>query len=213
MNNVSDYFPDLTPWQIEKFDAMPDLYQLWNGQINVISRKDMDQFFVRHLLHSLTIAKKFSFSPGVKILDIGTGGGFPGIPLAIMYPETEFWLVDSVNKKTIVAENVREALGLDNVVVINERVETLQEHFDFIVSRAVAPLPKLIGWTKHLLLKGFDRDAENGYICLKGGDLEEEIKESKSKCLTFLLSDIFNDPFFETKKMLYLPKSGLGKRG
>ena len=212
MKSVTDFFSDLTPWQIEKFNQLPALYDEWNSQINVISRKDMDQFFERHLLHSLTIAKKFKFSPGVKILDIGTGGGFPGIPLAIMYPETEFWLVDSVNKKTIVAENVREALQLENVVVINERVETLQEHFDFIVSRAVAPLPKLIGWTKHLLLKGFDRDTENGYICLKGGDLDAEIKESKSKCRTFLLSEIFEDPFFETKKMLYLPKSGLGKR-
>ncbi len=213
MSKVATYFPQLTAKQVSQFEKLPEIYAEWNAQINVISRKDMDHFFERHVLHSLSIAKQFSFSKGVSILDIGTGGGFPGIPLAIFFPEVNFVLADSIGKKTKVAQAAAEALGLKNVEVINARVETLNRKFDFIVSRAVAPLSKLLGWTKNQLEKGFDIELEHGFICIKGGDLEEEIKESKSTCRVFELSDWFEDPFFETKKLLYLPKSGIGKGG
>ncbi|MFT6500275.1 MAG: 16S rRNA (guanine527-N7)-methyltransferase [Crocinitomicaceae bacterium] len=207
MNNTSlitKYFPDLTPKQIEQFDKLGDLYQHWNEQINVISRKDTENFYERHVLHSLAIINVIKFKDGTKILDTGTGGGFPGIPLAILFPECDFLLVDSVGKKIKVVKEVAEALGLKNVRGTHERAENIDEQFDFIVSRAVTAMPKFIGWTKGQFLKKNNNDLKNGILYLKGGDLTEEMAPVMKAVQIFDIKDKFEEEFFETKKVVYV---------
>ena len=207
MNNTSlitKYFPDLAPKQIDQFDKLGDLYQHWNEQINVISRKDTKNFYERHILHSLAIINVIKFKDGTKILDIGTGGGFPGIPLAIMFPECDFLLVDSVGKKIKVVKEITEALGLKNVRGAHERAENIDEQFNFIVSRAVTAMPKFIGWTKGQFLKKNNNDLKNGILYLKGGDLAEEMAPVKKAIQIFDIKNKFEEEFFETKKVVYV---------
>lgn len=201
---ISQYFPELTEDQIKKFEALKGLYLHWNDQINVISRKDTDQFYVRHVLHSLAIAKVQPFKPGSKVIDIGTGGGFPGIPLAIMFPETDFLLVDSIGKKIKVVNEIAGELGLKNVTAIHERAEKVKGEFDFIVSRAVTAMPKFLQWTKGKFSKVDNHELKNGILYLKGGDLTEEMAPVKKAIQYFDIKDFFEDDFFETKKVVYV---------
>src|SRR5690606_9371462 len=180
------------------------LYQDWNLKINVVSRKDIEELYLRHVLHSLGISKFINFNDGSKILDVGTGGGFPGIPLAIMYPECSFHLVDSIAKKIKVVDEVVEGLGLENVKTTNSRVEDIPGHYDFVISRAVAAMPTFVHWTKGKIAKEQKHTIKNGILYLKGGDLEEELKEYKNIQI-HNLSDYFSEAFYETKKLVYLP--------
>ncbi len=204
MNEIIQYFPDLSPKQIEQFEALQGLYEEWNAQINVISRKDMDQFYTRHVLHSLGIAKAMKFVDGSKILDIGTGGGFPGIPLAILYPACRFTLVDSIGKKIKVVKEVATALGLENVEAYHERAEKVKGSFDFVVSRAVTAMPSFLPWCQNKFAKAQKNRFPNGILYLKGGDLTEELKPIKRGIDIFELSSFFKDEFFETKKVVYV---------
>ncbi|MBD0778501.1 16S rRNA (guanine(527)-N(7))-methyltransferase RsmG [Maribacter sp. ANRC-HE7] len=201
---VFKYFPNLTDNQQYQLKKLEDLYKDWNLKINVVSRKDIEELYLRHVLHSLGIAKVQMFKPGSEILDVGTGGGFPGIPLAILFPESKFTLVDSIGKKIKVVEEVVEGLQLENVTPVNSRVEELDKQFDFIVSRAVAVMPTFVHWVKGKIKKESVHDRRNGILYLKGGDLAEELKNYKS-AQTFELSDYFTEDFFETKKIVYLP--------
>lgn len=201
---ILHYFPDLTPIQKKQLSQLKDIYFHWNEQINVISRKDTDNFYERHVLHSLAIAKVISFKPGTRILDIGTGGGFPGIPLAILFPESTFVLVDSIGKKIKVVNEVALELKLTNVTGIHERAEKIPEQFDFVVSRAVTAMPKFIGWTKNSFLKKNNNSFKNGIFYLKGGDLSEEMAPVKKAVQYFAISDFFPEEFFETKKIVYV---------
>lgn len=201
---VFKYFPNLTDNQQYQFEKLEDLYKDWNLKINVVSRKDIEELYLRHVLHSLGIAKVQMFKPGSEILDVGTGGGFPGIPLAILFPESKFTLVDSIGKKIKVVEEVVEGLQLENVTPVNSRVEALDKQFDFIVSRAVAVMPTFVHWVKGKIKKESVHERRNGILYLKGGDLTEELKNYKS-AQTFELSDYFTEDFFETKKIVYLP--------
>jgi len=201
---IRKYFPNLTPDQLEKFGKLEDLYKDWNLKINVVSRKDIDELYIRHVLHSLGIARLQQFKDGSRIMDVGTGGGFPGIPLAILFPEVQFTLVDSIGKKIKVVNEVSEGLGLTNVRTFNQRVEEIQEQFDFIVSRAVAAMPTFVHWTKGKIAKENKHDRRNGIIYLKGGDLEEELQAYRT-AEVYELSDYFEESFFETKKLVYLP--------
>lgn len=198
------YFPDLTTTQKQQFERLPGLYELWNNQINVISRKDIDQLFERHVLHSLGIAKVMPFLPGEKVLDVGTGGGFPGIPLAIMFPETQFFLVDSIGKKIKVVLEVAKALGLQNVRAAHVRAEQVDEKFDFVVSRAVTRLKDFHPWIKNKYNKQSKNTLPNGLLYLKGGDLTEELAESGLKVRQFYLKDFFKEEFFDTKQVIYV---------
>ena len=198
------YFPDLTITQKQQFDRLPELYELWNNQINVISRKDIDQLFERHVLHSLGIAKVMPFLPGEKVLDVGTGGGFPGIPLAIMFPETQFFLVDSIGKKIKVVQEVANALELKNVRAAHVRAEQVDEKFDFVVSRAVTRLKDFHPWIKNKYNKQSKNALPNGLLYLKGGDLSEEIAESGLKVQQYYLKDFFKEEFFDTKQVIYV---------
>lgn len=204
MELILKYFPNLTEDQIIKFKKLESLYKDWNLKINVVSRKDIDELYLRHVLHSLGIAKVMPFNPGAKILDVGTGGGFPGIPLAIMFPECSFHLVDSIAKKLKVVDEVIEGLGLTNVKTTHSRVEEINETFDFIVSRAVAAMPTFVHWTKGKIAKNQNHEFKNGIFYLKGGDLSEELKDYKTAKI-YNLSDYFDEDFFETKKVVYLP--------
>jgi 16S rRNA (guanine527-N7)-methyltransferase len=201
---IKEYFPDLTDDQYSKFELMESLYKDWNLKINVVSRKDIDEIYLRHVLHSLGIAKIQQFQPGTKILDVGTGGGFPGIPLAILFPETNFHLVDSIGKKMKVVNEVVEGLGLTNVKTTNARVEEVKGSYDFIVSRAVAAMPTFVHWTKGKIAKKSQHELKNGILYLKGGDLTEELQDYP-KAVVYKLSDYFKEVFFETKKVVYLP--------
>jgi 16S rRNA (guanine527-N7)-methyltransferase len=201
---VLKYFPDLTPEQKEQFERLEGLYGEWNAQINVISRKDTENFYERHVLHSLAISKVMPFADGSKILDIGTGGGFPGIPLAILYPNCHFFLVDSIGKKIKVVNEVASALGLKNVRSSHDRAENIKEEFDFIVSRAVTAMPKFIAWTKGKFLKKNNNPLKNGILYLKGGDLKEEMASVKKAVQYFDLTDFYSEEFFETKKVVYV---------
>ena len=201
---ISRYFPDLTEKQQKQFKLLKGLYQEWNAQINVISRKDEDDFYLHHVLHSLTISKIINFQSGTRVLDIGTGGGFPGIPLAILFPDTQFVLVDSIGKKIKVVNGITESLGLTNVQGIHERVEKIPGQFDFILSRAVAPLADLLFWTKDKLNPENNNELSNGWICLKGGDLTDELSKIKKHIRSYSISDWFDEPFFETKKIIYV---------
>lgn len=204
MEQILHYFPDLTPLQKEQFAQLYDLYSDWNAKINVISRKDIDELYTRHVLHSLGIAKVMAFKPGAAVMDVGTGGGFPGIPLAILFPETNFYLIDVIAKKIKVVNEVATALGLKNVKAEQKRAETVNEEFDFIVSRAVTNMPDFVKWVKDKTKKDSVHDFKNGILYLKGGDLTEELAVYQTVQL-FDLSDYFSDEFFETKKVVYLP--------
>lgn len=204
MELILKYFPDLTDTQIKQFEALEGLYKDWNAKINVVSRKDIDELYLRHVLHSLGIAKVIKFADNSSILDVGTGGGFPGVPLAIMFPECKFHLVDSINKKLKVINAVCEAIELTNVKTTHSRVEAIDETFDFIVSRAVTAMPEFTKWVKGKIAKKQQNAFKNGILYLKGGDLTEELKQYKN-VKAFLLSDYFEEEFFDTKKVIYLP--------
>jgi 16S rRNA (guanine527-N7)-methyltransferase len=204
MEIIHKYFKDLTATQIEQFSKLQELYKDWNLKINVVSRKDIDELYLRHVLHSLAIAKLVQFKSGSKVLDVGTGGGFPGIPLAILFPETQFHLVDSIGKKIKVVNEVAEGLGLTNVKTTNGRVEEkVKDTYDFIVSRAVAQMETFVRWTKGKISKKQNHDLKNGILYLKGGDLTEELKLYTSATI-YDLTDYFEEDFYETKKLVHL---------
>ncbi|MGI0107779.1 16S rRNA (guanine(527)-N(7))-methyltransferase RsmG [Salinimicrobium sp. WS361] len=204
MELLEKYFSNFSKDQKNKFSKLQELYQDWNLKINVVSRKDIDELYLRHVLHSLGIAKVQEFLPGTSILDVGTGGGFPGIPLAILHPETNFHLVDSIGKKIKVVNEVVEGLGLKNVHTTNARVEEVPGHYDFIVSRAVAAMPTFVHWTTGKIAKQSKHELKNGILYLKGGDLSEELADYP-KAVIYELPDFFEEDFFETKKVVHLP--------
>jgi 16S rRNA (guanine527-N7)-methyltransferase len=208
MDTITKYFEDFSETQTKQFGLLKELYHEWNGKINVISRKDMDNFYLHHVLHSLSIAANFSFLPGQSIMDLGCGGGFPGIPLAIFFPETNFHLVDSINKKLTVVQEIATAAGVKNITVQHTRAEDIKNRkFDAVVSRAVAPLKDLWNWSRPLIKKSANHSAENpnGLICLKGGDLTQEIQESNCKPFVWEVDKIFPEEFFKEKFLLYQP--------
>ncbi len=204
MELVLKYFPDLSPLQIEQFTKLEGLYQDWNLKINVVSRKDIDELYLRHVLHSLAIAKVVDFKDETSLMDVGTGGGFPGIPLAILFPECEFNLVDSINKKLNVVRDVVAGLEIENVKVTHSRVEDVNETYDFIISRAVAAMPTFVRWTKGKVAKTQQNKIKNGILYLKGGDLTEELQDYQTTTI-YNLSDFYEEDFFETKKIVHLP--------
>ncbi|AFL80029.1 16S rRNA m(7)G-527 methyltransferase [Aequorivita sublithincola DSM 14238] len=204
MDLILKYFPQLTDIQKNQFHKLQELYEDWNLKINVVSRKDIDELYIRHVLHSLGIAKVQPFLPGSKILDVGTGGGFPGIPLAILYPEVNFHLVDSIGKKIKVVDEVVEGLQLENVKTTNARVEEVSGKYDFIVSRAVAQMETFVHWVNDKIAKKSIHDRKNGILYLKGGDLSEELKVYRNASV-FPLNDFFEEDFYETKSVVYLP--------
>lgn len=205
MLKILKYFPNLTPEQLKCFEKMAPLYRDWNEKINVISRKDIDSLYEKHVLHALSIAKIISFRPGTKILDVGTGGGFPGIPLAILFPTSQFVLIDSIGKKIKVVQAVAEELGLKNVTALHTRVEDVKEEFDFVISRAVTAFPAFVSLVKKNISRKPLNSLPNGIIYLKGGDFQEEIKDFTRLVEISEISNFFNEPFFETKKVIYLP--------
>ncbi len=204
MEYIRTYFPDLTEEQENQFKKIAELYKDWNQKINVVSRKDIDEIYLRHVLHSLAISKFISFKPGSKIIDVGTGGGFPGIPLAVLFPEVEFTLVDSIGKKIKVVNEVVEGLELKNVTSINDRVENVKGHYDFIISRAVAAMPTFVHWVKGKIAKNSLHSIKNGIIYLKGGDLTDELQPYRNVKI-IPITDYFKEDFFQTKKIVYLP--------
>lgn len=206
MNSIKKYFPNLTEVQLQQFSQLEELYSFWNAQINVISRKDVDNFYERHVLHALAIAKIITFKPETKILDVGTGGGFPGIPLAILFPETDFLLVDSIGKKIKVVNEVALALGLTNVKGVHQRAEKVKGNFDFVISRAVTRMNKFVPWVINKFKSHSQNTLPNGIIYLKGGDLNEELNEVKfkHKPTVYKISDYFEGEFFETKKIVHV---------
>ena len=206
MDKILKYFPDLTPKQKEQFLKMEELYKDWNLKINVVSRKDIEELYLRHVLHSLAIAKVLSFEPGAKVLDVGTGGGFPGIPLAILFPETNFHLVDSIGKKILVVNEVVEGLGLTNVKTSHKRVEEIKDKYDFVVSRAVAQMDTFVHWVKGKTHEKHQHILTNGILYLKGGDLEEELQNFPD-AEVIPIEFLFDEEFFETKSVVYLPLS------
>jgi 16S rRNA (guanine527-N7)-methyltransferase len=204
VQQILKYFPNLTEAQIEHFKQLKSLYNDWNLKINVVSRKDIDELYIRHVLHSLGIAKVMQFVPGANVLDVGTGGGFPGIPLAILFPETNFVLVDAIGKKIKVVQEVIDGLGLTNVSAKHMRVEDVDMKFDFIVSRAVAAMPTFVRWTKGKILKKQKHVLKNGILYLKGGDLSEELSTFE-RATIYNLPDYFDESFYATKKVVHLP--------
>jgi len=207
MDDVSlifKYFDDLTELQKNQISSLGSHYQEWNEKINVISRKDMDHFYERHVLHSLAIARIITFNPGTKILDVGTGGGFPGIPLAILFPDSQFHLVDSIGKKIKVVEQVIDSIGLQNATTEQIRAENVKEQYDFIISRAVTRMAPFYQWIKGKVSSNSFNDLKNGILYLKGGDLEEETKELNRPYQSFNLKDSFTEEFFESKKVIYV---------
>lgn len=205
MDQIIKYFPELSQRQREQFAAMVPLYEDWNSKINLISRKDMDNFVEHHVLHSLAIAKVQPFKSMSEILDVGTGGGFPGIPLAIMFPDARFYLIDSIGKKIKVVQDVIEKLELKNCRAEQIRAEQVDGDFDFIVSRAVTALPEFVGWVRGKVSKTNYHKLRNGILYLKGGDLEEELRSLKRHPRIYEIGDFFEEEFFETKKVIYLP--------
>jgi 16S rRNA (guanine527-N7)-methyltransferase len=204
MEEILKYFPDINDEQRAQFEKLGELYQDWNAKINVISRKDIESLYVKHVLHSLAIAKVQPFTAGTTILDVGTGGGFPGVPLAILFPETRFYLIDVILKKITVVKAVADGLGLKNVKAEQLRAENVKGDFDFIVSRAVTNMPDFVSWVKDKIKKQQKHELKNGILYLKGGDLSEELKDFPN-AKEFNIADFFDDPFFETKKVVHLP--------
>lgn len=207
MEHIQKYFPGLSHEQKLQFGELNNLYREWNSKINVISRKDIDGLYLHHVLHSLAVAKYIDFTPGTHIMDVGTGGGFPGVPLAVFFPEVQFLLLDSIGKKIKVAKEVSDAIGLKNVDFIHSRAEDEKRKFHFIVSRAVMPLPELIKIINKNIAREQKNAIPNGIICLKGGDLSTELRSYKHIAELVPLSDYFSEPFFETKKLVYVPLS------
>ena len=201
---ILKYFPNLSEYQVEQFQKLEPLYLEWNEKINVISRKDTDFLYEKHILHSLGIAKVMQFAPNTKVLDVGTGGGFPGIPLAIMFPEVEFTLIDSIGKKIKVVQGISDGVGLKNVIAIHGRAEKLKEKYHFVVSRAVTQMPEFLRWLKGKFEKEQINQKHNGVLYLKGGDLAEEL--ARKKCENHQLKNYFEEEFFDTKKVVYLSK-------
>lgn len=204
-NNISFYFPEMNALQIQQFEKLQVSITDWNQKINLISRKDIDSLFEKHILHSLGIAKVITFRPGTKVLDLGTGGGFPGIPLAILFPEVQFHLVDAIGKKIKVVQAIADELKLSHVTAAHQRAEKGKNKYDFVVCRAVAPLSQLFLWTKDKVLDFPRHSIENGLLCLKGGDLKGEREDLKRTSYEYALSDYFEGEFFETKKVVHVP--------
>ena len=204
MQLIQKYFPDLTPVQIKQFEKLQPLYNDWNEKINVISRQDINELYLHHVLHSLSIAKLIQFSAGTKIMDVGTGGGFPGIPLAIMFPDVDFYLVDSIGKKIQVVQEIVNVLELENVIAEQKRAEDVGYTFDFIISRAVTELPEFVKWIKYNLSDESVNTLQNGVLYLKGEDAKEEIKKIRAAKFIFDISSYFEEEFFKTKKIVYL---------
>ena len=202
---IQKYFPELTEEQSNQFEMLMPLFAEWNHRINLISRKDIEHFYERHVLHSLAIARFIQFKEGANVIDVGTGGGFPGIPLAIIFPQVNFTLVDSITKKIKVVDDILQKLGLQNVETLNMRAEDIKIKADYIISRATAPLTELINWTKHTLQTGQAGSMPDGWITLKGGDLGEELKPFEKQVVIEPISRYFSELFFETKKIVYLP--------
>lgn len=202
---ITKYFPSLTEKQLQQFEQLQELYSFWNSQINVVSRQDIENLYEKHVLHSLGIAKVMKFKPGTEILDVGTGGGFPGIPLAILFPDSQFHLVDSIGKKIKVVTEVSQAIGLKNLTTQHERAENVANDYDFIVSRAVTRLKPFYGWIKDKVTKNQFNDLRNGILYLKGGDLSEELEEFGGEYEQYNLAEYFTEDFFETKKVVYVP--------
>jgi 16S rRNA (guanine527-N7)-methyltransferase len=204
MQLIRKYFPELTPKQLEQFEQLQPLYDDWNEKINVISRQDISELYLHHVLHSLSIAKLIQFTAGTTVMDVGTGGGFPGIPLAIMFPEVDFYLVDSIGKKIQVVQEIVNALGLENVTAEQKRAEDVGYTFDFIVSRAVTELPEFVKWIKNNISDESVNTLQNGVLYLKGDDALQEIKKMRAAKFIFDISSYFEEEFFETKKIVYL---------
>ena len=205
MNTVASHFPGLSQQQLEQLSKLGSLYRMWNERINVISRKDIDNLYTHHVLHSLAIARFITFKPGTRVLDAGTGGGFPGIPLAIPLPDVQFTLADSIAKKITVVEAIVKETGLVNVTAFNGRVEDVAPGFDFVVSRAVTSLPEFVNWTRKKIRSGGFNEVPNGIIYLKGGDLQAELESFGNRVRLVPISGYFEEPYFETKKIIFLP--------
>lgn len=202
---ITNYFPNLTEKQLQQFRQLYELYKEWNTQINVISRKDIDSLYEKHVLHSLGVAKVISFKAGTSIMDVGCGGGFPGIPLAILFPECNFYLIDAIGKKIKVVNAVAEAIGLQNLKAEHKRAEDVKEKFEFVVSRAVTDASAFYRWVQKSINKKQFNTLPNGILFLKGGDLDEELQPFKKHAIVYNLNDYFSEEFFETKKVVYLP--------
>ena len=205
VEKIARYFPETDQSKLDRFTRLGSLYPEWNNKINVISRKDIDSLYEHHILHSLAIAKAVTFAPGAKVLDVGTGGGFPGIPLAIMFPETQFLLIDSIGKKLKVVDAIVDDLQLNNVKTQHVRAEQLKEQFDFVVSRAVTALPVFISWINQKFLKRSLHKIPNGVFCLKGGNIGDEIQPFRAEATVIDINDFFKEPYFGEKKIVYIP--------